>query len=107
MDSALLVRDQLQASRWRAIIWIAALQVLDIVTTYTAIKWAGASEGNPVTVWLVESYMIVVAKAAVVSSIIWFAVKRPATVRSTSLAWWSVGMYVMAIVVNTMHLVRA
>lgn len=99
-------QGDLQTSRWRAIIWIAALQILDIVTTYTAIKMVGASEGNPLAVWLVDTYMIVAAKAFVVLLIVWFAALKPATVRTTAASWFCVGTYVLAVVLNTAHIIK-
>jgi hypothetical protein len=99
--------DELTISRWHAIIWIAALQVLDIVTTYAAIRYTGAHEGNPVAVWLVDTYMIIFAKAAVVLMIVWFAFKHPANARSTAFAWFAVGSYTLAIVLNTVHIIKA
>jgi Domain of unknown function (DUF5658) len=102
-----ILQSELQLSRWRAIIWIAALQVLDIVTTYTAIKMVGASEANPMAKWLVDTYMIIAAKAFVVLLIVWFAALKPATVRTTAASWFCVGTYTLAIVLNTTHILKA
>jgi hypothetical protein len=98
---------ELRESRWRAVIWIVTLQVLDVVTTYVAIKWCGAEEGNPATKWLVESYAIVVAKLVVCFGIIRFAIKAPPSVMTLALSWVVVGMYLMVIIFNTMNIIRA
>ncbi len=87
--------------------WIVALQVLDIVSTYTAIHMAGAEEANPMAKWLVDTYMIIVAKAAICALIIWFASRKPATIKTVAAAWFVVGTYSLAVVLNTAHLLAA
>jgi predicted lysophospholipase L1 biosynthesis ABC-type transport system permease subunit len=100
-------QEAMRASRWRAVIWICALQVLDIVTTLVAIHMVGASEGNPLMVWLVETKLFILVKASVCAWVIWTASRRqPVTTRTLALAWFAVGSYVLAIILNTQHIIK-
>ena len=66
-------RDATQRARYIAVLIIAALNVLDIVTTYTAIA-LGAHEGNPIVAWMISSRFVIFAKILVCGALIFGAI---------------------------------
>ena len=57
-------RDAIQRSRFVAVVLIAVLNMLDLVTTYVAIS-RGAHEANPIVAWMIESRAVVFAKVLI------------------------------------------
>ena len=66
-------RDATQRARFIAVVVIAVLNVLDLITTYAAIA-AGAHEGDPLVSWAISSPLVAVAKVLVCGTLILGAV---------------------------------
>jgi hypothetical protein len=102
-------RDATQRARYVAVLIIAALNVLDIVTTYTAIS-LGAHEGNPLVAWMISSRFVIFAKILVCGGLIFGAIvasnrRRRVTLPGLCIAWAVVGVYSLVVVLNTLNVV--
>ncbi len=101
-------RDATQRARFVAVVVIAVLNVLDLVTTYAAIA-AGAHEGNPLVSWAISSPLVAVAKVLVCGTLILGALIASRTRRVVSLpalcaAWAVVGIYSLVVLLNGLNL---
>jgi hypothetical protein len=99
-------RDSLERSRLAAVITIAALNGVDLVTTYVAIA-RGAHEANPIVAWMISSHAVVVAKIAICASLVIGAVvakrrKLRVSLAGLCTAWAVVGVYSLVVVINTL-----
>ena len=102
-------REATQRARYIAVVTIAVLNVFDLITTYAAIA-AGAEEGNPLVAWMIESRLVVVAKALVCGFLIVGAIlakrwRRRITLPALCAAWAVVGVYSVVVLLNTLNLI--
>jgi len=100
-------RDATQRARFIAVVVIAALNALDLVTTYAAIA-AGAHEGNPLVSWAISSPLVAVAKVLVCGSLILGAAfarrsRRVVSLPALCTAWAVVGIYSLVVVLNAVN----
>lgn len=95
----------LRKSNRIGIVAVIILNILDIVTTYWALS-LGASEGNPLSSFLISSHLLIPSKILVVGAIVYAVLTdQDPTVRSNSMLWWVVGVYSLTILLNAIHLI--
>jgi hypothetical protein len=83
------------------------LNVLDVATTYYCLS-RGALELNPLASFLIESKLLVPSKMLVLTALIvgcWSSGKK-LTVPALCGLWFVVGVYALAITLNTVHVVK-
>ncbi len=100
-------RDATQRARYVAVIVIAVLNILDIITTYIAISM-GAHEGNPIVAWMISSRFIIFAKILTCGGLIFGALlasqrRRRVTLPGLCIAWAVVGVYSLVVLLNTLN----
>lgn len=88
--------------KWAA--WlIVALNVFDVVITFIAIS-RGASEGNPLSAWLITTRALVPLKLGVSAFAAWGLLrKEPITLWTLCIAWAVIGIYSLTAALNTIH----
>jgi hypothetical protein len=99
-------RSAIEQSRFVAVVVIAVLNVIDLITTYVAISH-GAHEGNPVVAWMISSHVVVLAKIGLCGSLIFGVItarnrRRRVSLLSLCMAWAVVGVYSLVVVINSL-----
>lgn len=84
---------------------ILILNILDIVITVLAIR-AGASEGNPLAKFLIDTHLIYPLKVAIPGFLIYqiYRIKNPEDVGEIDArrAWCVAGFYILVVVFNVL-----
>lgn len=96
--------DWLTRTQVRAAWCIAAFNAADLAVTKLAID-RGAHEGNPLAAWLIATWLIIPAKAAVCAVVLYSAgrVRNPST---AARMWFVAGLYGCVVLVNLLTLAR-
>lgn len=85
---------------------IVVLNILDVITTYACLK-LGASEGNPIAKWMLETGTLPFFKVAIcgwlLATVMLFTPKN-VSLTVVNAAWFVAGIYSFVIVLNTAHL---
>lgn len=81
---------------------LLVLNSLDLILTYAAID-LGASEANPLAVWLIDSYVAIPLKLGIALFAVILAVRAPhrVTILSVCAVWAACGVYMLVVVLNT------
>ena len=100
-------RDATQQARFVAVLVIAVLNALDLVTTYLAIS-VGAHEANPVVSWAISSPLVAVAKVLICGTLIAGAAftrrwRRRVSLPAVCAAWAVVGFYALVVLLNVVN----
>lgn len=99
-------RAVVDRSRLRAVVLIAVLNVLDIVTTTAALRM-GADEGNPVAAFLIDRHLLVPAKVVLCGTVVaGIRYRRRRPVRLPSFEWLVVGVYTLVVTLNTITITQ-
>jgi hypothetical protein len=98
-------RDAIQQARFIAVVIIAVLNGLDLITTYVALA-RGAHEGNPIVAWMISSRVVVLAKVFLCGMLILGALvardrRHRVTLAGLCTAWAVVGVYSLVVLINT------
>ena len=90
----------LYPARVKGVIALFVLNGLDLVLTYWALA-LGASEGNPLAVWLIETKMGIVLKLGIcLIAVAGLYVRPKTTVLQLCATWFTVGIYALVCVLN-------
>ena len=104
--SDLYTDRRLTRTHLHAVIAIAALNALDLVTTKLALD-RGATEGNPVAAFMLTyPGLLIASKVLLCAGLLAGALlHREITQRLLAAAWFVPGVYSLVVVLNTVHVI--
>lgn len=83
--------------------WILFANVVDLLLTLRALK-LGASEGNPISSFLINGHFIILIKIGIPACFLWFGYRnstsRHLTEVSVRRAWFVAGLYFTVLIVG-------
>lgn len=90
----------LYPARAKGVIALFVLNALDLVLTYTALAM-GATEGNPLAVWLIETKLGIILKMGIcLIAVAGLLVRPKTTVLMLCATWFTVGIYALVCILN-------
>jgi len=91
---------ELYRARVAGAIIVTVLNSLDLILTYWALS-RGATEGNPLAVWLIHTKLAIVLKLGLCAGILIGVWRHPSTnVLGLCASWAAVGVYFLVVVLN-------